>query len=203
MDLPSIVLRPANPTFEEGRTFARYLDEAAEGSFRIMLGRDAADILARAFTQPDHDYSFQHVIFAEDAGAIVGMADGFPALPGGRLSDQPLLQAAGARAWTMRCAAALGHPLFRIHSSLSEGDFYLQFLAVDEGHRARGIGSALIDAIEDRARARRSTRLVVDVWARNKRAYRLYARRRMAVASRWPRRFVIPGLGLLRMTKTL
>ena len=33
MDRHSIVLRAANPTFDEGLAFARYADEAAEGSF--------------------------------------------------------------------------------------------------------------------------------------------------------------------------
>jgi len=203
MDERSITLRPAKPTLEDGLVFARYVNEASEGSFRVMLGRHAADILATVFTQPDHDYSFRHVIFAQDDEAIVGMAEGFAATPGRQLSDQPLLRAAGARAWILRWAAAAAHPLFRIHSTLAVGDFYLQFLAVDAGHRGRGVGSALLDAVEKRARARESTRLAVDVWARNPRAYRLYARRGMVIESRWPKVFVIPGFGLLRMTKRL
>jgi len=94
MDQHSIILRAANPTSEEGLVFARYLDEAAEGFFRLMLGRRVADIIASVFTQPNHDYSFQNVIFAEDDNAIVGMAEGFAAKPHGCLSDQPLRQAA-------------------------------------------------------------------------------------------------------------
>jgi GNAT superfamily N-acetyltransferase len=203
MDRHAVHIRAANPTFEDGLVFARYIDEAAGEAFRIMLGRHAADIIATVFTQPDHDYSFQHALFAEDGKAVVGMAEGFPAMPGRRFSDQPLLHAAGPRGWAMRCAAAFGHPLFRIHSTLDEGDFYLQFLAIDEGRRGQGIGSALIDAIEERARVEGSARLAGDVWARNHRAKRLYERRGMAVESRWPKRSVIPALGILRMTKTL
>ena len=41
MDQHPIVLRAANPTFDKGLAFARYLDEAAEGFFRLMLGRRA------------------------------------------------------------------------------------------------------------------------------------------------------------------
>ena len=65
MDRHSIVLRAANPTFDEGLAFARYLDEAAEGFFRFMLGRRAGYITATAFAQPDHDLSYQNVTFAE------------------------------------------------------------------------------------------------------------------------------------------
>ncbi|MFC1634947.1 hypothetical protein ACFL5Z_08900, partial [Planctomycetota bacterium] len=65
MDRHSITLRAANPTLDEGLVFARYLDEAAEGFFRFMLGRDAGDIIARAFVEPGHDLSYQNVTFAE------------------------------------------------------------------------------------------------------------------------------------------
>ena len=60
MDRHSIVLRAANPTFDEGLAFARYLDEAAEGFFRFMLGRRVGYITATAFAQPDHDLSYQN-----------------------------------------------------------------------------------------------------------------------------------------------
>ena len=79
MDQQSIVLRSATPTFDEGVVFARYLDEAAEGFFRIMLGRQVSDIIATAYTQPDHDFSYQNVIFAERDKVIVGMVLGYTA----------------------------------------------------------------------------------------------------------------------------
>ena len=45
--------------------YARYLDEAAEGFFRFMLGRRVADIVAAAYIQPDNDCSYQNVTFPE------------------------------------------------------------------------------------------------------------------------------------------
>ena len=57
MDERSINLRAANPTFDDGLAFARYLDEAAEGFFRFMLGRRAGAINATAFAHPHHDLS--------------------------------------------------------------------------------------------------------------------------------------------------
>jgi ribosomal protein S18 acetylase RimI-like enzyme len=98
----------------------------------------------------------------------------------------------------MLWVAAFGHPLLRSHSTLAEGDSCLQALAVDEGFRGQGIGST---RIEERARDGGSLRLAVDVSTRNERARRLYERHGMTVVSRWPKRFVIPGFGLLRMTK--
>ncbi len=69
MPKPSIKFRTANPTFDEGQVFARYLDQAAEGFFRFMLGRRSVDIIATAFTQPGHDLSYQNVTFADDVSA--------------------------------------------------------------------------------------------------------------------------------------
>ncbi len=41
MDRHSINLRAAKPTLDEGLAFAHYVDVAAEGFFRFMLGRRA------------------------------------------------------------------------------------------------------------------------------------------------------------------
>ncbi len=91
----------------------------------------------------------------------------------------------------------------RILDTLADGDFYLQAIAIDTELRGEGVGSALMDSMEDRARASGSNRLSLDVSAKNEGARRLYGRRGMSVESQWPKRLVIPGLRLLRMTKTL
>ncbi|MCP4200942.1 MAG: hypothetical protein GY769_03310, partial [bacterium] len=89
------MLRAANPTLDEGRAFARYLDSAAEGFFRFWLGRRAVDIIAAAFLEPNHDLSYQNVTFAERNEIIVGMASGYTAEQHRRSSDRPLRRAAG------------------------------------------------------------------------------------------------------------
>ena len=63
MDEHSITLRAATPTLDDGLAFARYLDDAAEGFFRFMLGRRFRHIIAAAFAQPGHDLSYQNVTF--------------------------------------------------------------------------------------------------------------------------------------------
>jgi hypothetical protein len=75
MARPPVTLRNANPLYEEGVVFARYLDEIAP-FYRVMLGRRVVHTIAKAFTQRDHDLSYQNTIFAERDGAIVGMISG-------------------------------------------------------------------------------------------------------------------------------
>lgn len=203
MDQHSIIIRAANPALDEGLVFARYLDEVAEGFLGLMYGRRVSDIIATAYCQPDHDYSFHNVTFAERDKGIVGMAAGYTAEQHRRSSDQPLKQAPGYSAMRRMVVGTLCAPLLRILDTLADGDFYLLSIAVDEALRGKGVGSALIDSIEDRARASGSTRLSLDVSAKNVSARKLYERRGMTVESQWPTRLAIPGLKLLRMTKTL
>ncbi len=163
MDRHAIVLRAANSTFDEGLAFARYADEVAEGFFRFMLGRRAAHIIATAFAQPDHDLSYQNVTFAERDNVILGMICTYTAEQHRRSSRQPLNQAAGMYHLRMRIVQILFAPLMRIVDSIPDGDFYLQFIVVDRELRGDGVGSVLMDAVEEEARASGSTRLSLDV----------------------------------------
>ncbi len=203
MDQHSIVLRAAKPTFDEGLACGHYLDEAAEGFNRFWLGRRAAHIIAKAYIQPDHSYSFQNVTFAEHDKQIVGMALGFTAEQHRHFSDQPLKESAGYHALRMTAVKMLCAPLFRILETIADGDFYLLAIAIDKELRGEGVGSALMDSTEERARASSSTRLSLDVSAKNEGARRLYERRGMTVESQWPKRLPIQGLRFYRMTKAL
>ena len=202
MDQHSITLRAANPTLDEGLVFAMYLDKAAEGFFHFMLGRHAEHIIARAFTKPNHDLSYQNVTFAERDKVIVGMVSGYTAEQHRRSSRQPLMQATSRRNLRMKIVLILFAPLMRIIDSIADEDFYLQAIAVDKEFQGNGVGSLLMDFFEERARASGSTRISLDVSARNERARRFYERRGMTVESRWPKHLPVPGLRFYRMTKT-
>jgi ribosomal protein S18 acetylase RimI-like enzyme len=167
-----------------------------------MLGRRVADIIATAYIQPNNDFSHQNVTFAECDELIVGMVSGYAAEEHQRFSGLPLKHAAGSRALRMRGVRILCAPLLRFLGTHADDEFYLQAMIVDEEHRGEGVGSALIDSIEDRARATGSTRLSLDVSANNEGARRLYERRGMTVASGWPRLLFIPRF-VVRMTKLL
>ena len=93
--------------------------------------------------------------------------------------------------------------MMRTVDSIPDGDFYLQAIAVDKELRGEGVGSSLMNFVEDRGRASASTRLSLDVSARNQGACRFYERHGMSVDSQWPKRFSIPGLTFYRITKGL
>ncbi len=203
MDQHSIVLRTANPKINEGLVCGQYLDEVAEGFFRLMLGNRFAEIIAQAYPQPNHSYSFENVIFAECDERIVGMALGFTAEQHQKFSAQPLKEAAGIRVLRMTIVNILFAPMLRILKTIPAGDYYLLSMAVDKEFRGKGIGTTLLDSIEERARTSGSIRLSLDVSDKNEGACRLYERRGMNIESQWPKRIPIPGVRFYRMAKLL
>ena len=202
MGSPAVLIRPATPDYGEGLLFARYMDQAAEGFFGFMLGRNAERIIARAFSEPGHSLSFEHMVFAERDGVIAGMSSAFTGAQHRSFSEEPLRRAAGRSAFRMRCVRTLLGPLWRILNTVAEGDFDIQGMAVDPDLRGAGIGSLLMADAEERASATGSARLSLDVAAKNEGARKLYARRGMVESSRWPASRLLPTV-FVRMTKNL
>ena len=196
-----VTLCDAAPLYEEGVVFARHLDDIAP-FYRVMLGRRVVHTIAKAFTQPGHDLSYEHTIFAERDGAVVGMISGYATERHRRSVGPPLREAMGGRALRMRIMARLMARQQWFLGRYADGDFYVQGFAVDEELRGQGIGSALIDAMEQRARAGGSKRLILNVGVKNEAARRLYCRRGMTVEAGWPKLPCIPPF-VLRMAKTL
>jgi len=201
MDSP--VLRPATATVEEGQEFARLLDTAAEGMYRQMLGRSCPEILGRAFVQPGHDYSYEHVTFAENGGRIVGMVSGYTAEVH-RMSDHEIVvAAAGWRRHRMAAYLRVAARLFDFMDAVPDGDYYVQGFAVDKDLRGKGIGSKLLDHAERTAKEHGSARFALDVAAKNKGGRRLYERRGMTAEAESPRWFGLPNTNVIRMVKAL
>ena len=195
-------LRSARPESGEGLLFARYIDEAAEGFFGFMLGRNSETIIASAFMEPGHALSHEHVMFAEREGVVVGMSSAYTGAQHRGFSDEPLKRAAGRSAFRMKLVRTLLAPLWRILDTVPEDDFYLQGIAVEPALRGAGIGSLLMDDVEARARIGGSARLSLDVAAKNTGARKLYGRRGMIESSEWPSPRFLPTV-FVRMTKGL
>jgi len=202
MDQQSILLRDARPTVDDGLVFARFLDEAAEGFFRFILGGKAAEIIAKAYAKPDNEYSYENAIFAVRDDLIVGMACGFTGKRSRSFSDQPLKNGTGRHALRIAVAGFLLSRLKQILEDVAEDDFYLLAIAVDEDARGLGAGSTLLGAMENRAAAAGSSRLALDVSAKNEGARRFYERHGMTAESNWPELDFVPAI-FSRMTKEL
>lgn len=201
--LNRVTLREAQPTFEEGRLFAGYLNTAAEGFFRFMLGRNYLEILAKVYLQPDHDLSYQHVTFAVTGNNIVGMVSGFTAQAHKNSSPRVLVDAAGPwnlKFWTVSIVFS---PLIRLLDTVKQGDFYLQAIAVDSHARGKGVGKALLGLVETMAIEKGCARIALDVSNSNTHAFQIYQKRGYKLESTWPRYLRIQAIMFSRMAKDL
>ena len=197
-----IALRAARPDLDEGLVFARYLNAAAEGFFELWLGRDFSGVVAEAYTKPGHDLSHEHAAFAVRGGRIIGMALGYTAEQHRASSLDPLREAEGYRAFRAAIIGAVVFPIMRVIDTLEDGDFYLQAIAVDEDLRGAGVGSLLMEWVEDQGRASGSGRLCLDVSGTNIGARRLYERLGMDVVAE-SKILYMPWVRLLRMAKAI
>ncbi|MEO1057296.1 MAG: hypothetical protein AAFY28_10325, partial [Actinomycetota bacterium] len=68
--MSTVELRPANADRTDGERFARYLDQAADNTFRALLGPQSVRIVAEAFLAPGHDLSHEYVTIAETDGVV-------------------------------------------------------------------------------------------------------------------------------------
>jgi ribosomal protein S18 acetylase RimI-like enzyme len=203
MTSDSVTVRPAVPTIEEGLLFARYLNMAADGAFRGLLGRDHDRVIGEAYLSPGHDLSYETAVFAERSGRIAGMASGYTSQQHEHSSDEPLRRAAGFRMMRMATFSVLGRGMKRFIKTVPDGDYYLLAVAVDDQYRGSGIGSTLLDYSEETARAAGCVRIVLDVAGKNTGVHQLYERRGMKIEATSPPILLIPNTRAYRMVKPL
>ena len=203
MTSESVTLRPAVATIDEGLLFARYLNMAADGAFRAMLGRGFDRVIGETFLSPGHDLSHETAVFAERSGRIVGMASGYTSEQHEQSSDEPLRRAAGFRMVRMAAFSVLGRGMKRFIKTVPDGDYYLLAVAVDDQYRGSGIGSILLDHSEETAQAAGCARIVLDVAGKNTGVRQLYERRGMKIEATSPPILRIPNTSAYRMVKPL
>jgi ribosomal protein S18 acetylase RimI-like enzyme len=199
----SITVRPAVASIDEGLLFAQYLNMAADGAFRALLGKDYDQVIAEAFLSPGHDLSHEFVVFAERSGRIAGMVSGYTSQQHAQSSDNPLRRAAGFRMVRMAAFSMLGRGLKKFIKTVPDGDYYLQAIAVDDQYRGSGIGTTLLDHSEEIARTEGCSRIVLDVALNNAGIRRLYEHRGMEVGATSPPILFIPSTRAHRMAKRL
>jgi ribosomal protein S18 acetylase RimI-like enzyme len=124
-----------------------------------------------------------------DVRALVEIIDGYAREPGGQ--SAPLSEAARAAlapglrahpaafallAWQGELAVGAAVCVWGFSTFTGCPSLNVHDLAVQPGHRGRGVGRRLLEEIERRARARGSSKLTLEVHATNEGAMRLYRR---------------------------
>jgi ribosomal protein S18 acetylase RimI-like enzyme len=177
----SVTIRPAKPT-DDARIVARCLFSSGPDVLAYSLApeRDegtAQRVLAIGFVADDGAFSHKYVIVAERNGALLGAAAIFPARDKAKIfarTARPVLKALAARDWPTLAMRAVRVAPFG--EGIPDEALYLSQIGVEPAARGAGVGSKLLEAIFERARALGLSRTALHVSIDNPRAEALYAR---------------------------
>lgn len=125
---------------------------------------DFKQLMARLVSQDGTQYSFGNCLIAMDGDMLAGVLVSYD---GGQLHRLREAFVRGAK-------AAFGHDFSHIEDETSEGEYYLDSLAVKVNYRHRGIASALIGTAIQRAKSMGFPRVGLLVDKSNPSAERLY-----------------------------
>ena len=121
-------------------------------------GETVAEAGARRYAREGVAFSYENCLIAEQEGATVGMAHSFD------MEEDP-------------DAEPESDPVLKPYSELEDyGSLYLSGVAVAEQHRNAGIGMALMEAVNQRAKDLSLPRISLICFERNEGAMRLYRR---------------------------
>jgi ribosomal protein S18 acetylase RimI-like enzyme len=141
-----------------------------------LLGSGVRNVLRRSFPHPTNCFSFDHSHFIEAGGEIAGMALAYDYrekrseelrsqllimryLKWGFIRQLPYLRRSG-----------------NILAQIGETDCYLSNIAVYPKFRRLGLGTKLIEVVEEQARKAGSSTMVLDTETDNEEAIKLYER---------------------------
>lgn len=155
-------IRPARR--EDSRKIAELFLISSDGLAEYIwnqvaeTGETPLDAGARRYARDGVAFSYQNCFIAEVDGAVVGMAHSFP------MDADP-------------AAEPETDPVLRPYAELEDyGSLYLSGIAVFPGHRGHEIGTSLMAAIDDRARALNRPRVSLICFEPNEGAMRWYRR---------------------------
>ena len=154
-------IKPANQS--QARLLAGYYTMSSDGVSKYVWsklaepGEDLLDVGARRYARENTEYSYQNCKLAELNGEPVAMLVAFP-----MHSDPKNLE---------------DDPVLKPFSILEEDNsYYICGVAVDEHHRGRGIGSALLREAELDAQRAGYDKVSLIVFEQNSRPHALYLR---------------------------
>jgi ribosomal protein S18 acetylase RimI-like enzyme len=134
-------------------------------------GEDPLAVGIRRYAREGVDFSYENCVVADDDGSVVGMINAFPV----RGSGEP---------------ASEEDPVLRPYAELEAPDsLYISGIALLPPYRGQGIGTRMMTAMRERARAEALPRLSLIAFAENVASVRLYERLGYSIVDR---RAVVP-----------
>lgn len=161
-------IRPA--VKEDAHAAARLLYDALHDIAHQLTGQESIDdaitVLEQYFGQEEGRLSYHQALVSEVEGKAAGLIITYGGDEAKEL-DRPIVQ---------RLRELKNDPTITLDKEADEDEFYIDTLSVSSLYKGQGIGSALIQAAEKRAKERGYNKIALAVVTDNKRAYALYLR---------------------------
>ncbi|AOZ94378.1 GNAT family N-acetyltransferase [Paenibacillus crassostreae] len=162
------MLRPA--TKEDAPNASRLLYDALHDIAHQLTGQtselDAIDVLGQFFIQEEGRLSYHQIIVKELDGEAVGIAVSYAGSDAKRL-DHPIVQ---------YLRNLKNDPSIELDQEADEDEYYIDTLSVSPMYERQGIGTELMQAVENEARRLHFTRIALAVLEDNIGACALYQR---------------------------
>lgn len=198
----SVLIREAKPISDEGLLYAQFLDEAAEGFFRSMLGNETFEIISEAYLESNNEYSFENALFMEYNGETIGLVSGYTKSKKESFNRKILSKSTKGSKLRIRMFSVIGRILSHFLGPRGKNEFYIQAIAISSHMRGKGLGQKLLEHIADKSIHNGSTTLSLDVSSKNTNAINSYIKFGMKVSSQWPDFIKLPPV-FTRMEKQL
>jgi ribosomal protein S18 acetylase RimI-like enzyme len=155
---------------EDAQYAARLLYDALHDVAHQLTGEeteaDAVNVLEYYFTQEDGRLSYKQAMVKEIDGKVVGIVIAYAGADVDML-DQPILE---------RLRKLHNDPTFKLDKESDEDEYYIDTLSVSPDFGGQGIGSQLIQEVENVARNKSFHKIALVVFKDNPRACALYQR---------------------------
>ncbi|MEQ2130461.1 GNAT family N-acetyltransferase [Caldanaerobacter subterraneus KAk] len=171
---------------EYAKDFSELIFLSAPSFFPYLFGPKVKELMENLFKQPKNFFSFEHSIFVEIDNKIAGMVLGYSFEQ--KIEEElntGLLLAKYLKGDFLRKLPYL----FKAESILgkiTKEEYYLSNIAVYSEFRGLGLGSKLLEEIEQEARKLKCKRIVLDVEIENEKAIKLYEKLGYKIIERSP-----------------
>lgn len=172
--MSNVKVRRGRP--EDARHFAELVVLTSPMLFPALFGSTVKNLMKNIFKHKRHYFSFDHSYFAEVDGKMAGMAQLHKRMPVRKERTRLSLLLLKYMNWRLPAKIANLLKSERGMWFATGKDCYLSSVAVYPEFRGQGIGTKLLEAVEDEARSIGKKRIVLKADTHNQRAINLYER---------------------------
>lgn len=182
--MQNIIVRKGRP--EDARNFAELVVMTSPTLMPTIFGSDVKKLMQKIFTKRRHYYSFDRSFFVEVDGRVAGMAQLHRCRPRNREKVRLGLLLLKYLKWRLPAKAANILKSERIISGATGNDCYLSNVAVYPEFRSLGLGTKLLNAVEEVVKSIGKKKIVLNAETHNARAISLYERLGYKIEKRSP-----------------